>query len=641
MNQQKIQELVEENTHLQYIIKSTLNTSNVVNQNAEEEFDSSFQGSESGDNSLSEQFTSNAQARALKLELENKRLMSTIDSLKEQSFHESSDKFLDLEKEKKKLSLKCEQLQENCNRLNLQNTELENIFKNALEENRKLQDTIDSQKNNMDRLNIDKDSDRSKIQELEKHLESVTNDKQKIRMLCDSIQRRAEDLERSVEAKSSEIQVLKPEAEKSQSLQVKLTEFQDKIVHLEKENTSMVKDVTKLRETVEEKDIALDKFSLEKEATNKEIKVLIKNTDAMKSQVTKMHEIEKKSQELVSQTMMDMETIQALQKDLIEQKVHSEKVKTCVEKLGLNTNDIIRTEVVLEDIIEIILKNVDIQNVIGDVNNKLSKDPSFNRSTICGCQNNACDSNKLQQSEQKSNIHTQYEQLSSELSNLQTSYQQCQEENAKLQVLTSTLSSQNTSLSSQHITLQLANSQLAAEKEDLVKQLESLKSLYDNLLRDQNSMQSLHEQLNTEYEALLKEREVLKTSVKDFKIENRELKEENTSVQKKMTDQTEEVDSLKIESRNLTNLRKEHSKLKEDFRNLFSASDRMKNEYRHLQEEYRNIRTESSQLKLRNTEMSGELSTKTDITNGLELELNKITQRCEVTTFHCNKINLI
>lgn len=55
---------------------------------------------------MSEQLSSNAQARALKLELENRRLLSTIDSLKESSFHESSNKILELEREKKKLSLK-------------------------------------------------------------------------------------------------------------------------------------------------------------------------------------------------------------------------------------------------------------------------------------------------------------------------------------------------------------------------------------------------------------------------------------------------------------------------------------------------------------------------------------------------------
>jgi hypothetical protein len=66
----------------------------------------------SGDNSLSEQLSSSARTRVLKLELENRRLLSTIYSLKESSFHESSNRILEHEKDRKKLSLKVDQLQE-------------------------------------------------------------------------------------------------------------------------------------------------------------------------------------------------------------------------------------------------------------------------------------------------------------------------------------------------------------------------------------------------------------------------------------------------------------------------------------------------------------------------------------------------
>jgi predicted nuclease with TOPRIM domain len=44
-----------------------------------------------------------------------------------------------------------EQLQENCQRLNQQNSELEQLFKDALTENRKLQDSIDTLKLNSDK----------------------------------------------------------------------------------------------------------------------------------------------------------------------------------------------------------------------------------------------------------------------------------------------------------------------------------------------------------------------------------------------------------------------------------------------------------------------------------------------------------
>ena len=44
-----------------------------------------------------------------------------------------------------------------------------------------------------------------------------------------------------------------------------------------------------------------------------------------------------------------------------------------------------------------------------------------------------------------------------------------------------------------------------------------------------------------------------------------------------------ELDDMKKGSANLSNLRAEHSKLKDDFRNLFTTSERLKHEYKNLQ----------------------------------------------------------
>jgi predicted nuclease with TOPRIM domain len=49
------------------------------------------------------------------------------------------------------VTFQVEQLQENCQRLNQQNSELEQLFKDALTENRKLQDSIDTLKLNSDK----------------------------------------------------------------------------------------------------------------------------------------------------------------------------------------------------------------------------------------------------------------------------------------------------------------------------------------------------------------------------------------------------------------------------------------------------------------------------------------------------------
>ncbi|CAG5028404.1 unnamed protein product [Parnassius apollo] len=615
--QQRIQELIEENNHLQYIARSMLSESNNSNLDTDNECESTI---ESGENSLSEQLTSNAQARALKLELENKRLLSTIDNLREQSLLESSDKVLELEKEKKRLSLKCEQLQENCNRLMQQNSELEEVFKNALEENRKLQDSLDSKKAFIDRQSIDRESEKNKLQDFEKHLESLTKDKQRIQMLCDSIQRRADDLEKSLDARTKELSVVKPEADKAMRLIIETEELKTKLTYSEKEAHNLQREVNKLRESVEEKDVTIDKITTDIELKNKEIERIKKELDISQSLVTRLQDLEQKTQELKSHKKIDSETIQTLQKDLILEKVNCDKLRNCFEKLGINASEVISKEFNVDELLEKIITNTDHESLISDIAAKAN----LTKLVPCDCNHGN------NQNIEDSIINPQIEQLTSDLAALQVTLEHCQAENAKLQVNVATLNSQNGSLISQQMTLQLANSQLAAEKEEILKQLEVLKDKQDNLLRDQVALQTLHEQLNTEYETLLSEKEPVKIAVRDLKIENRELREKLSSYEKKICDFEAEKENIKIESRNLANLRAEHSKLKDDFRNLFTASDRLKNEYRNMQEEYRNLRSEVTQLKLKNTEMSGEINTKTEIITSMELEISKTNQHCEM-----------
>lgn len=68
----------------------------------------------------------------------------------------------------------------------------------------------------------------------------------------------------------------------------------------------------------------------------------------------------------------------------------------------------------------------------------------------------------------------------------------------------------------------------------------------------------------------------------------------------------------------------------DDFRNLFTASEKLKQEYRSLQEEYRSLRSENGAMKLRQTEMQGELAKSGDHNTLLEVEVSKLNSRCEV-----------
>lgn len=243
----KLQELLEENTHLQLAMKSLHKLTDLEKLRAEE------QGSDvpAGDNSLSEQLTNNAQTRAIKMELENRRLQQKLDAMQQTNFQETANKLLELEKEKKILTLKLEQMQENCNRFTQQNQELEEMFKNALEENKKLQDSIDNRQKATDQQMQDREMDKMKIVALENQIETLTKEKQRIQNLFVSIQRRADDLERFLDTKKKELESAMEKAEACDRFEIETLDLKEKISTLEKDNANLTKDLNKFKGTLE------------------------------------------------------------------------------------------------------------------------------------------------------------------------------------------------------------------------------------------------------------------------------------------------------------------------------------------------------------------------------------------------------
>ena len=370
VDKSKLQELLEENVQLQLATKNLMAgpDANVANQ---AQSDTDTDDLPSNDNSLSEQLTTNAQVsrisvhlngpgpcqcnlfyvfpslfqtRALKLELENRRLLAALDSLKESSFHENSNKILELEKDKKKLSLRLEQTQENCNRLVQQNSELENVFKNALEENKKLQDAIDSKQQMIDRQTHDRELDRIRQIDLEKQIESLTKDKQRVQNLFESIQRRTIDLERSIDTKSKESVQLNERLKELEDVRKELYDVRGKCSTVERENVNLAKELVKYKEVLEKCEHDLDRVGGELETKEKEIEQLAKQVDEGSSVLVKLQELEKENQELLSQQKMHNDTIATLQKDLYDGTMATKKVKQNLERLGLNDTELERNE---------------------------------------------------------------------------------------------------------------------------------------------------------------------------------------------------------------------------------------------------------------------------------------------------------
>jgi uncharacterized coiled-coil protein SlyX len=434
--------LIEENIQLQQVTKSVLQENSTLSAG-----DSDHDEANSGDNSLSEQLTNNAQARALKLELENKKLLSTIDSLKERSFHENANKLLDVEKEKKKLVLKCDQLQENCDKLTQQNEELENLFKNAIQENRKLQDNIDTVKLTSERQVQDLQNERVKVTELEKNVESLTKEKQRVQTLCDTIKKRADNAEKSLVQMSDQIQSVQVQMQQCKEWEKLAAEQKDKISLLEKENVTMQKDVVKLKESLESKDVQLDAEVEKSKKQDRDVQKLTKDAENLRSQIEKLQDFEHRSQELTLQTSVYEETIATLQKDLVSEKLINEKCKNNLEKLCLNM-ELLDNDV--DAIVEHVLKNSKLRKSFVV---ELRKESDDSEVAIC--------------SRCEENVHKKADPRSTEMVNLQNANETMQAENARLQVDIATLKSQVHSLQTQQTALQLANSQLVAEKDEV------------------------------------------------------------------------------------------------------------------------------------------------------------------------------
>lgn len=113
--------------------------------------------------------------------------------------------------------------------------------------------------------------------------------------------------------------------------------------------------------------------------------------------------------------------------------------------------------------------------------------------------------------------------------------------------------------------------------------------------------------------------------MRDNKIELRDLREKYTQLEKKLTISEQEKDVLKVESKSLSNLRAEHSKLKDDFRNVYTANERLKSDYRTLQGNSKAARTEAGRLHLENTALRGDHASAVT-------ETNKLREKCEVSS---------
>ncbi|XP_011502253.1 PREDICTED: girdin-like [Ceratosolen solmsi marchali] len=266
-NKEKYQEICEEKNQLERFVK----------ENTKEVFENGFildseDFSLCLDNSLSEQLTTSAQSETLKLELENRRLSTLVDSLKENSFYENSLKVLDLEKEKKKLSLTVDALKEDLRKLSQKHEEFEGDCKKM--------DEIDSteQQNLLD-LQL-------KYENLEKNYAIVVREKKRLQALLEIKQKRSMDCPRSaidVDQRLNEQKVMKDVVNETK---IKQKDLESKVIALETEKNIALIELEKQRKLVQDKSIILDNASKVIQNLEKKLKILEAQVDESALEIT-------------------------------------------------------------------------------------------------------------------------------------------------------------------------------------------------------------------------------------------------------------------------------------------------------------------------------------------------------------------
>lgn len=327
-----------------------------------------------------------------------------------------------------------------------------------------------------------------------------------------------------------------------------------------------------------------------------EIETLRKQLTDAQNECAKIQDLESKNNEYLTQLKMKDETLSTLQNDLIAKNVLISKIQKDLEKLNINwpTNDEEMVDLSVENVVDKLMHNVDNLKVLREI---LSRDggTSDDGSAACILCQKSIDvaatereADLVHQTEEvlssvSAEWKAQCDQLAAANADLQATNDMLNQDMIKLQVDISTLSSQVTSLNTQHVALQLANSQLASEKDALAKQKEAIELQHKTLLADQKQMQTLHDQLTSEYELLNKEHKKLKESLRDIRNDNRNFHEQEQSLKLQISELQTKLQTMKKENEAYSNLRSEHSKLKDDFRSLFSTNDRVKTEYKSIQ----------------------------------------------------------
>jgi len=492
----------------------------------------------------------------------------------------------------------------------------------------------------------------SKQDELEIKAMTANNENMKLHRQMETLNRKMEEMEREnmeIETENKKMQksieTLKLTARRVNQLESENLELEGQHHKVERENKSIVREVERLKQTMEVKDLSLDENASKLAAAERELEKNRKEVNITAKHDSKLIELEAANQELGSQCMMDKRALIDLREELVKEKVAAESMSAQIEMMvgqlaavGIShKNDgtlqgIDKIQRMKEEVIKV-------NNAAEERSRRISeaKNTTEERVNVLRAERDEL-SNELAKLRVAAVGREDKETAwSNQLNTMQEEMVVISKEKACLQVENRTLQSQSSSLLAQINTLQSEHSKLEMELSRSSLSEKDMKQELNQLLADQTRLQRLHDQLQSDYDKLSAERDDLKSSERIVRTEIGKLKDRSETVSQGQDDIIKakeaidmEREALKMDKKTLANLRSEHSRLKDDFRSLFTANERMKTEYCNLQTDYKSLKTENNQLKLRHTDLQGKVGDAREQITILDVENTKITNRCEV-----------
>jgi len=487
-----------------------------------------------------------------------------------------------------------------------------------------------------------------KSEELETRAQTSHNETLKLSRQLESLQRRHAEVEKEnseVEAENrnliKSIENLKIQARRVNELESENLELEGRAHKVERENKSLVREAERLKQTLDVKDLNLDDAALKLASMERSMEKVKREAETQGAQEDRVAKLEAELHELNSASMVDKRALIDLREELVKEKMAGEAAMGRLEAVTsrLAAAGIREGEDGALQGLEHVQKLKEEVTKVTNFAAEISKETGSREERVSSLQ------------AERDQLSTELARLKvaavgredreaafgHQLNTLQEELSELSKERACLQVENRTLQSQSSSLLAQISALQSENSKLEVEARRGKEGEKAVKEELSQLLADQARLQRLHDQLQADYEELTREREELKGSERNLRMEMSRLLEREGTVSQGQDDLLrakeaidQERENLKMDKKTLANLRSEHSRLKDDFRSLFTANERMKTEYCNLQTDYKSLKTENNQLKLRHTELQGKLGDAREQCTALDVENTKVTNRCEV-----------